>query len=100
MAAARKEQHALDQRNLVTKLVNRVQEWEGFEMIPASDRTEARRMLDSSGGITLPDGSKAKANVILVFGRDFAQLASELEVRDLSRSGSRRSLWSCATPFG
>ena len=61
-------------KNLVTRIVNGLQEGKGVEMVPAEDRGMLQRMMD--GQVT------EEINAGLVFGPDFYQRVGELTASD------------------
>jgi ABC-2 type transport system permease protein len=62
-------------RNLVTKIVNGLQEGRGIEILPAKDRRMLQQMMD--GQVT------EEINAGLIFGPDFYQRVNELDAGDL-----------------
>ncbi len=73
------------QRHLVAKIANRIQNTKGFHIYAAPDRAAARRMMDEKSEILLDNGEPAEANVTLVIGPEFTQIASSLEIEDIFR---------------
>lgn len=67
------------QRHLVRKFLNRIQGRHGMQVVAASNRREAERMVDSQSGV--------RANAALFIGPTFAERVNALEIEDIVSPG-------------